>query len=183
MEKVEIIVTIIKSSEEIERLDVTGMDGKEIQLQKMAIEEKFNTAFHTVDLVYSEMDVALDKTHLLLPCYFKSATRLKGGSYNLTFTVDPPTDENVLTINRICEREAILLLKTLGGVEQEDVKMLNEVKDPYNKKKSPSTRLRNILFRMWEFDNKGFLDSEDHYNHIMDGVNTFYLSKLDDLKP
>lgn len=46
------------------------------------------------------------------------------------------------------------------------------------KKKTEAQRLRAVLFCMWQEDNKGFEDAEDHYVHHMEKLIDFCKGKL-----
>ena len=45
-------------------------------------------------------------------------------------------------------------------------------------KKTHSQRLRAVLFKAWEQDNKGFEDHEAHYEHHMDKLIEFSKNRL-----
>jgi hypothetical protein len=47
-----------------------------------------------------------------------------------------------------------------------------------NKKKTHSQRLRNVLYRMWEHDDKGFENPDEHYEEHMEKLIDFCKNKL-----
>lgn len=47
-----------------------------------------------------------------------------------------------------------------------------------NPKKRPSRRLRDVLYRLWEQDKKGFEDANLHYLHMMERIIEHYKAKL-----
>jgi hypothetical protein len=62
-------------------------------------------------------------------------------------------------------------------IEAQDVLDLPPVKaDPG--KKTPSQRLRAVLYRVWQQDGKGFADFEAFYQAQMDKLIEFYKGKL-----
>ena len=46
------------------------------------------------------------------------------------------------------------------------------------KEKTHSQRLRGVLYKMWQYDNKGFEKHEDHYEHHMEQLINFCKKKL-----
>ncbi|MCK5015697.1 MAG: hypothetical protein KAS32_01380 [Candidatus Peribacteraceae bacterium] len=48
-----------------------------------------------------------------------------------------------------------------------------------DKKKSKSQRLRAVLFRMYEQDNEGFIESQDHYDYYLNTIINHFKKKLD----
>jgi len=49
---------------------------------------------------------------------------------------------------------------------------------PMDNKKSPSERLRNVLFRVWELDNKGYEVFDNYYIYMMDQLCEHYKKQL-----
>lgn len=47
-------------------------------------------------------------------------------------------------------------------------------------KTTKSQRLRAVLYKMWEVDDEGFPDSENHYNFYMEKLINHFKSKLDE---
>jgi len=48
--------------------------------------------------------------------------------------------------------------------------------------KTPSQRLRAVLFLLWEQDKKGFISAEAYYDDLMERIINHYKTKLDDKK-
>lgn len=47
-----------------------------------------------------------------------------------------------------------------------------------HKKKTEAQRLRAVLYKMWEEDDKGFKDAEEHYEFHMEKLIAFCKGKL-----
>lgn len=62
-------------------------------------------------------------------------------------------------------------------IQPEDLIKLPELK-PTDEIKTPSQRLRAIIFRMWEQNNEGFKDSESHYRFWMEKISDWLKEKL-----
>lgn len=64
----------------------------------------------------------------------------------------------------------------LEAISDIDISSITEVqKSP----KSLSQRFRAVLYRLWEQDNEGFVDSTDHYEHYMKRIIAHFKNKLD----
>lgn len=64
---------------------------------------------------------------------------------------------------------------TAGEIDELDGLQSEFVDDT---KKSPSRRLRSVLYRCWEHDSKGFEDSNQYYLHEMEKIIRHFKSKL-----
>lgn len=64
--------------------------------------------------------------------------------------------------------------KEIGTEDQEVIDSI----EPELPGKSPSQRLRSVLYIMWKQDNQGFTDKNLHYLHHMEKVIEHYKSKL-----
>ena len=62
-------------------------------------------------------------------------------------------------------------------IQPEDLIKLPELK-PTDEIKTPSQRLRAIIFVMWEQNNEGFKDSESHYRFWMNKISDWLKEKL-----
>lgn len=58
-----------------------------------------------------------------------------------------------------------------------EVKMVEDMKLTASKKRSPSKRLRDVLYRLWQQDG-GSVDAETHYASLMERIIEHYKSKL-----
>lgn len=67
-----------------------------------------------------------------------------------------------------------LSVKDISTDEQELIDSI----EPDMPGKSPSQRLRAVLFRMWEQNNEGYTDKNMHYQHHMEKILEHYKNKL-----
>jgi hypothetical protein len=65
---------------------------------------------------------------------------------------------------------------SIPQIEAEDLLNLPEIKT--DAKKTPSQRLRNVLYRNWEKDNGGHEDFESYYLAMMEKLINHYKDKL-----
>jgi len=68
------------------------------------------------------------------------------------------------------------------GVDDVDIRKLDEATfDEHDKRqtKSPSQRLRNVFFLLWEQNKEGFEDFKDYYAKKMEAVLEYYKAKID----
>lgn len=54
----------------------------------------------------------------------------------------------------------------ISEVEKQDIDSI----EPTPQGKTPSQRMRNVLYRMWEQDNEGYTDKNLHYLYWMDKI-------------
>lgn len=59
-----------------------------------------------------------------------------------------------------------------------EIESIEQVKVDYDEKKSPSQRLKHVLYRAWEQDNEGYEDSELYYRFKMEKFITHVKAKL-----
>ncbi len=62
-------------------------------------------------------------------------------------------------------------------IEIPDIKMIDKL-EPELQGKSPSLRLRNVLYRCWENNNEGYTDDKAYYQAKMEQIISTYKSNL-----
>lgn len=68
------------------------------------------------------------------------------------------------------------------GIDDKDVRELDEkMFDEFDKRqtKTPSQRLRNVFYLLWEQNKGGYEDFKDYYAKKMEGVIEYYKAKID----
>lgn len=70
------------------------------------------------------------------------------------------------------------------GIKEEqfspwEVKEMDEIKADLSTVKTPSQRLRAILYLNWQQDQAGFKDFQSYYLHEMDRISEHYKARLD----
>lgn len=88
------------------------------------------------------------------------------------------TDEAKMALLGFHQKSGVVAIseKNFAQAEIEAIEAVDiEVADT---NKSPSKRLRNVFYRLWQQDNKGYKDPNLHYIYMMEQVITFYKEKL-----
>ena len=117
---------------------------------------------------------------ITLPVYISKIETLKDRTCKVTIQ-SQEVDANTAG-------ELFILQNTMGYMSfkvepfsDEDTQKLESLKTDYdfNPEKSPSKRMRNVLFRVWEKDNENYDDFNLFYIHKMEKVINHFKSKLD----
>lgn len=80
------------------------------------------------------------------------------------------------------QNQAVTVGFSLNGLEQSEVDMLRGAKfdiESLPDSKTPSQRLRGVLYRIWEIDNENYDDFNLFYAHKIELIINHYKSKLD----
>ncbi len=101
---------------------------------------------------------------------------LKDKSIRLTFDTQEMTPEQLTRVISMQNAFAKMYISTDNITQDEKDVIDNEQMD--NQSKSPSQRLRNVLFRYWEQDHKGYDDFNLYYNFMMSQIIEAYKIKL-----
>jgi hypothetical protein len=116
---------------------------------------------------------------LVIPAILESFRSLKDKSISLNFSTQEPTAEQIQAIGLNSQKYGYLVF---SGTKLTD-EQLNEIdkakNDLYDSSKTPSKRLRSVLYVWFEKDNKGFKTFEDFYLHQMERVINNVKEKLD----
>ncbi len=83
------------------------------------------------------------------------------GSMRLSFTTGIVTNDQLLIINALKNSTGFLLFKD-GQITKDEVDIIDSA-DVDISTKTPSQRLRNVLFRNFEQNNKGCRDFKEYY--------------------
>jgi hypothetical protein len=167
MIKTSIVVIKKETGEEVLNVDATGLNAVEAAMRQIDLEDEYPLDSFDIDLIESENELDLSKQHLALPVLFKRFRRMADKTYDITFSTNPPTNENLLTFERLCDDHGVLLFKSLESISEEDVKLLDSIKEPWEKKRSPSQQVSDVLFLIWKIDNEGFEVYNDYYRFKM----------------
>ena len=107
---------------------------------------------------------------IIVPSMLETITTLKDGTIKLVFETNElrPSDVGVLFSMR----------KSLGYLafksetfSEEQINLVETLKcDDFDDNKSPSKRMRNVLYRLWQQDNYGY-----------DDFNVFYIYRMNNL--
>lgn len=116
---------------------------------------------------------------ILIPAILEGHRSLKDKSLKLTFETNEPQPDQFLAIAQNTQQFGFLAFQK-DSFTSEQKEMIEGLKSEYESKgKSPSKRLRDVLFLNWKQDSKGFESAEEHYTHHMEKIITHYKNKLD----
>jgi hypothetical protein len=116
---------------------------------------------------------------IILPAIMEGIRSLKDKTYKITFETNELTPEQFGAIGAALQTFGFLAFKK-DNYKQKEKDMLESLESDYEEKgKSKAQRLRGVLYRCWEQDNKGYDVFDDHYNHFMEKIISFYKDKLD----
>src|SRR5690606_24857885 len=104
---------------------------------------------------------------------------LKDGSISFNISTHEISSESAVRHMEL-RKKAIIVALSAKCFSEEAIKEIDKVKVGLPKKpeKTPSQRLRAVLYLLWQQDNRG-MDKEQHYNHFMEGIIEHYKNKLD----
>jgi hypothetical protein len=71
------------------------------------------------------------------------------------------------------------VLLTDAGIYQQSIEAVESVQIEEDNGKSPSVRLRNVLYRLWEKKSDGYNIFEDFYRAKIETIVTHFKGKLD----
>lgn len=116
---------------------------------------------------------------IILPALLESYRSLKDKTLKVTFETNEPTPEQLTGIALNIQKFGYLAFKE-EPFKQNEKEVLESLKAEYEDTgKTPSQRLRAVLYLMWQQNNEGFKNSVDHYNSKMETLIEHFKQKLD----
>lgn len=117
---------------------------------------------------------------ITLPCYIQKIETLKDRTGKLTIATQELIPQTAGELFGLQNSMGYLAFK-VEPFTNEEKQQMEELKTDYdfNPEKSPSKRLRNVLFRVWEQGNGGYSDFNLFYISKVEEIITHYKSKLD----
>lgn len=115
---------------------------------------------------------------LLIGAILESYRSLKDKTIKLTFETQEPTPEQLTQIALHSQKFGFLVFKDDSFKESEKLEIEKLNSDYEDNSKTPSQRLRSVLFVAWKQDSKGYKDFKDFYNHYMEAYINNVKSKL-----
>jgi len=116
---------------------------------------------------------------ITIPAIFESFRSLKDRTYKLVFETNELTPDQLSGLGQNLNMPGYLAFnKDVFSKAQTD--LISEAKADYDDtSKTPSKRLRNVLFIKWQQNNDGYKVFEDFYRSQMEVIITHFKSKLD----
>ncbi len=100
------------------------------------------------------------------------------GSFNLSLNIQIPSKEQRDVIIDLYQQEVIVYIKQGEEVTKEELEIIDEVDIELGNGKTPSQRLRDILFVNFQQNNLGYLDFKEYYKFQMNKLSEHFKSKL-----
>lgn len=116
---------------------------------------------------------------LLTGAILSSFQSLKDKTLKLVFETQEPTPELLGSIANLTQKFGYLAFKK-ENFSEEEKQMIASLKTDFDDKgKSQSQRLRGVLYRNWELNNKGYDVFPDYYRAEMERLINHFKGKLD----
>ncbi len=98
------------------------------------------------------------ETKLMIPAQLTSYRPKSDFSFSITFSTLVLRDDQREIIHSLFQRNCVLLMKS-GDVDKDDEAVMDSVDmDLYDNRKTPSQRMRNVMYRIWENNGKCDID-------------------------
>ncbi len=105
---------------------------------------------------------------ILIPAILQTFRSLKDKTLKIEFETNELNPDQYAEISRHIQSFGFLAFKK-DEFKTEQIKLLDESKVDYeDRTKSPSKRLRDVLFVSWKQNSEGYSDFEDYYRHEME---------------
>lgn len=116
---------------------------------------------------------------LILPAFLESYRSLKDRTLKLTYETSELTPEQMGHVHSSVNKAGFLAFNT-DMFTTKQMQILSEMEVDYDDPgKTPSKRLRGVLYRNWEQDNEGYKTFEDYYRSKMETIIVHFKGKLD----
>ncbi len=116
---------------------------------------------------------------LIIPAQLSTYSSLKDRTLKIVFETLEPTPEQLTGIALTQQKFGYLAFK-IDKFKQIEKDVINKLKSDYQEQgKSKAQRLRAVLYRYFEQDNKGYEVFDDFYNNQMETLINHFKTKLD----
>lgn len=107
---------------------------------------------------------------ILIPANLDTISTLKDGTIKLVFETQELTPDRVGELFACRNKLGYLAFKP-ETFEKEQLEIIESLKTiDIDEGKTPSKRLRGVLYRLWEQDKKGYTDFQLYYNYRMNDL-------------
>lgn len=116
---------------------------------------------------------------IIIPAQLEGIRTLKDKSLKVTFETQELNPQDMLGVMENINTFGYLAFKP-EPFKQEERAILEDLETEFEDRgKTPSQRLRAVLYRMWQKNSEGFDTSVRHYEHHMEKILNHFKSKLD----
>lgn len=105
---------------------------------------------------------------ILIPGYVEAIRTRKDKTVALTIGTQELTPEKAGELFGI-NGKLVTCYLSAKGITQDEEEIIDSI-EPNLPGKTPSQRLRNVLYRMWEANSEGYSDKNLHYIHWMEKI-------------
>jgi len=116
---------------------------------------------------------------LIIPGQIEGIRTLKDRSMKITVETQELAPELGADLLRAAQKYGYIAFKE-DKFGADEFEYMASLKSDYTSAKTPSQRLRNVLYRLWEFDAKGFDEFRSYYDSMMEKLIQHYKNKLDE---
>ena len=115
---------------------------------------------------------------IVINAILESFRSLKDKTIKLSFETQEPSAEQIQQIANNIQKFGYLIFSG-NQLTSEQLDEIDKAKnDLYDSSKTPSKRLRNVLFVWWQQDGKGYEKFDDYYLYQMERIITNVKDKL-----
>ena len=120
-----------------------------------------------------------DKLIILASC--EGVTPLKDKGWSIRFHTQEPSKGQIdLMLESYTKFGPLVFVPGKESLTDEEIKEIDEIDvDIYDKPKSQSTRLRNVLYKLWEQENDGMIEFKEYYKMKTEKIIEHYKAKLE----
>ena len=117
---------------------------------------------------------------LQIPAVLDSYRSMKDRTLKLTFETREPTPEQMAMIQTASHNAGFLAFST-DNFTSDQINALKDIKVDYDDPtKTPSKRLRSVLYLLYQKDNEKFDTFQRYYDHHLERIIGHFISKIDE---
>ena len=117
---------------------------------------------------------------LKIPAILSTFTSLKDKTLKIVFETNEPNNEQILQIATNTQKFGYLAFKG-EKFTKDELKEISKLDTNYqDTQKTPSQRLRSVLYVLYEQDNKGYKDFQSFYTYHLETLIAHFKNKLND---
>ena len=116
---------------------------------------------------------------LVIPAFLESYRSLKDRTLKLVYETSELSPEQISVMHTSVTKSGFLAFNT-DPFSTKDLAFISDMKVEYDDPtKTPSKRLRGVLYRNWEQDPDGYKTFEDYYRSKMEVIIVHFKGKLE----
>lgn len=117
---------------------------------------------------------------LQIPAVLDSYRSMKDRTLKLTFETNEPSPEQMAMIQKVAHNAGYLAFNE-DMFTSDQIKQLGDIKVDYDDtSKTPSKRLRAVLYLLWQKNSQDFDTAQRYYDHYMEKIILHYKKQIDE---